>query len=65
MNVLRLDCIREAMKSAALVVHGGTIMSILDGFAVPHEDFYFWQVKMPGVMKIELDEQQWNKGKER
>ncbi len=53
------------MKSAALVVHGGTIMSILDGFAVPHEDFYFWQVKNARGYEIELDEQQWNKGKER
>ena len=38
-------------------------MSILDGFAVPHEDFYFWQVKNDRGYEIELDEQQWNKGK--
>ncbi|MCH1983634.1 histidine phosphatase family protein [Ruminococcus sp. OA3] len=57
------DCIREEKRSAALVVHGGTIMSILDGLAVPHEDFYFWQVKNARGYEIELDEQQWNKGK--
>lgn len=28
-----------------LVVHGGTIMSILDKFSEPHKDFYDWQVK--------------------
>lgn len=29
----------------ALVVHGGTIMSILDACSVPHRDYYDWQVK--------------------
>jgi len=31
--------------SAALVVHGGTIMSILESFAESGESFYHWQVK--------------------
>ena len=30
---------------AALVVHGGTIMSILSAYAFPPEDFYHWQIK--------------------
>lgn len=28
-----------------LVVHGGTIMSILDRFSEPHRDYYDWQVE--------------------
>lgn len=32
-------------KGIALVVHGGTIMSILDAFSVPHRDYYDWQIK--------------------
>lgn len=32
-------------RSIALVVHGGTIMSIMDAFATPEESFYHWQVK--------------------
>lgn len=28
-----------------LVVHGGTIMSILDRFSEPHKDYYDWQVE--------------------
>ncbi|MFT4146244.1 MAG: histidine phosphatase family protein [Mobilitalea sp.] len=31
--------------SVALVVHGGTIMSILEKYAYPKEEFYHWQVK--------------------
>ena len=27
------------------VVHGGTIMALLDAFSSPHEDYYDWQVK--------------------
>ncbi|MDD6038528.1 MAG: histidine phosphatase family protein [bacterium] len=29
------------------VVHGGTIMSILERYALPHKDFYDWQIQ-PG-----------------
>lgn len=32
----------------ALVVHGGTIMAILDRFSKPHRDYYEWQVKNGG-----------------
>lgn len=28
---------------AALVVHGGTIMALLDAFSNPHRDYYDWQ----------------------
>lgn len=36
---------KEVPDPVALVVHGGTIMSILDRFSVPHEDYYHWQTK--------------------
>ena len=36
---------KQAGSSAAFVVHGGTIMSILAEYAVPKEDFYHWQIK--------------------
>jgi alpha-ribazole phosphatase len=38
-------CIEEAGGNAviALVVHGGTIMSILDEFSKPHRDYFEWQ----------------------
>lgn len=41
-----LDTIkRKEYERAALVIHGGTIMSILEAYGVPRRDFYFWQVK--------------------
>ena len=42
-----------------MVIHGGTIMSILDGFAVPHRDYFDWQVKNLEGYEIETDEKQW------
>ena len=36
---------KKGCKKAALVVHGGTIMSILEAYAVPRKGFYDWQVK--------------------
>lgn len=32
-------------EKIAFVVHGGTIMAILDQYAVPHRDYFEWQVK--------------------
>lgn len=32
----------SAESSAAFVVHGGTIMAILEKYAVPHRDYYDW-----------------------
>ena len=33
-----------AEDGIALVVHGGTIMAILDAYSDPHRDYYEWQV---------------------
>lgn len=35
---------QSVVEHVALVVHGGTIMSILDGFSEPHRDYFDWQV---------------------
>ena len=32
-------------NSIAFVVHGGTIMSVLEKYAVPHRDYFSWQCK--------------------
>lgn len=34
---------QQREQSIAFVVHGGTIMAILDKFSVPHKDYYEWQ----------------------
>ncbi len=36
---------RAGTKQVAFVVHGGTIMAILDRFSSPHRDYFEWQVK--------------------
>lgn len=38
--------IGECMEAdrVAFVVHGGTIMSVLDAYSSPHRDYYDWQV---------------------
>lgn len=33
------------LKAAAFVVHGGTIMAILEGFASPEKGYFDWQIK--------------------
>jgi alpha-ribazole phosphatase len=35
----------EGVSSAAFVVHGGTIMSILETYGEPKQDFYAWHVE--------------------
>ena len=38
-------CIKEGISCTSFIVHGGTIMSIMEEFARPHKDYYQWQLK--------------------
>ena len=42
-------------RRIALVVHGGTIMSILEAYGSPREDFYHWQAKNGEGFSTRLD----------
>ena len=47
---LKLEALEDKKGGAkedriVLMVHGGTIMSILDRFSEPHKDYYDWQVE--------------------
>lgn len=53
------DIIKKKLRSVAIIVHGGTIMSILDKYSYPHEDFYNWQVKNGCGYSFEIDEEEW------
>ncbi len=44
-------------SAIAIVCHGGTIMSILEGFSCPQEDFYRWQVKNGEGFRFRFDTQ--------
>lgn len=46
---------------AAAVVHGGTIMSILDKYSYPNKEFYCWQVKNCCGYLIEINKDMWIK----
>lgn len=46
-------------KCIALVVHGGTIMSILDKYSFPHKDFYSWQVRNGEGYIVSIDKNKW------
>ncbi|MCD8150111.1 MAG: histidine phosphatase family protein [Clostridiales bacterium] len=39
------EAARKEVKKIAFVVHGGTIMSIMEEYGMPKGDFYRWQVK--------------------
>lgn len=56
------DIFQRNIKSSAMIVHGGTIMAILDKYSFPHKDFYNWQVKNCEGFIIEIDKNLWIKG---
>lgn len=49
-------------KNAAMVVHGGTIMAILEKFDAKRREFYHWQVKNGEGYAVNLDENDWQWG---
>lgn len=40
-----MRALRNGSSTVGFVVHGGTIMAVLDRFSVPHRDYFDWQVK--------------------
>lgn len=54
-------CIRENISEAALVVHGGTIMNIMEAYALPKKEFYEWHVGNGCGYLVELDSFLWGK----
>ena len=49
-------CIRSHVAEAALVIHGGTIMNIMEEYADIQKPFYEWHVRNGGGYEVELDE---------
>lgn len=49
-------------RTAAMVVHGGTIMAVLSGFGPDGSGFYDWQVENGGGFLVSLDEIAWDMG---
>ena len=53
-------CLRNGISLAALVVHGGTIMNIMEAYALPKKAFYEWHVGNGCGYLVELELQDWN-----
>ncbi|NCB91052.1 MAG: histidine phosphatase family protein [Clostridia bacterium] len=53
------ECFKEKIETAAFVIHGGTIMSILERYAVPQKEFYDWHVKNGEGYQIEILSSLW------
>lgn len=52
----------EKAFTMAMVVHGGTIMAILSKWAVPHQNYFHWQVKNGCGYLVCLDTDEWLAG---
>lgn len=50
------QCVQKDLQQEPFVflVHGGTIMAILDAYADPHRDYFDWQVSAAGGYHCEL-----------
>lgn len=55
--------IKENRKRIAYVVHGGTIMSIMEAFDPDKREFYYWQVKNGSGFQLRIEEQEWRNGR--
>lgn len=47
----------------AFVVHGGTIMGIMEYFALPFKSYYDWQVKNARGFYVRLEEEIWDESR--
>lgn len=57
------QCVREKVNTAALVIHGGTIMNIMEEYADRQRSFYEWHVKNGGGYQVTVDPSDWQKGR--
>ncbi len=53
---------KQGVKKAAMVVHGGTIMAVLSQLDVKEREFYTWQAENGSGYRIFLNEQEWKQG---
>lgn len=57
-TVMAFDDITQryaCLNSAAFVVHGGTIMAILDKYSYPHKDYFSWHIDNGRCIVCEYD----------
>lgn len=59
---IMLEMIEQGVTKVAFVVHGGTIMAILEKYANPRQEFYQWQIKNGEGFLMKVDEKKWSRG---
>ncbi len=58
-------CIDQKIRSAAIITHGGNIMTVMEEYvARPKKDYYQWHVENGCGYVVELDMELWKKGRE-
>jgi alpha-ribazole phosphatase len=55
-EVMEQERLQKKQETVAIgmVVHGGTIMAVLDACSVPHRDYYDWQIKNGTALEAEV-----------
>lgn len=52
--------LRNGYEGAGMVVHGGTIMSVMERFARPQREYYQWHTENGGGYQVTVEEQLWH-----
>jgi alpha-ribazole phosphatase len=55
------DCIEDRITNAAIVAHGGTIMSIMNAYGDPDRGYFSWQVENGSGYEIIIEKQRWKR----
>ena len=55
------DAFQNHIEQAAMVVHGGTIMSVLSRFAQPGGEYFAWKLSNGEYYELILEEELWNR----
>lgn len=55
-------CRKNKTECAALIVHGGTIMSIMEAYGIPAAGYFDWQVKNGEGYKVRMQPELWDVG---
>lgn len=56
------ECIQNKIDSVSIVVHGGSIMNIMEKFSEDIKNFYDWHVGNGDGYQILIDQEEWIKG---
>ncbi len=59
------ECIKDKVKTVALIVHGGTIMTILESYGEGVLDFYQYHLANGESCQWRIDEEMWIKGEKK